>query len=253
MGMSDLMTPSIQDRLWHTMRQDLVRFVPEVAGTRLLMCCACGRFLPRECFDLEHLIPQQALKQDPEAIRTNPATPANVRGGNLLLCKKPLKYKGKMVHENGCNSWKGRHYDKRISELVSGEAWEGEACTQVHIIGALSLGYLAMVAHFGYIVALMRSGLLMRYQFFSPYKYHPDLPERCKILLGGSVPATSPEAQMWANPFSFEVTDTSCIVVARNFAVTIPVSRDPRKPLARHLRIVPSRYALRPVFTTVFD
>ena len=37
---------------------------PEISGKQLLMCCTCGRFLPQECFDLDHLIPQQALKQD---------------------------------------------------------------------------------------------------------------------------------------------------------------------------------------------
>jgi hypothetical protein len=108
--MSEILTASIEDGLWHKMRQDLANFVPEIAGNQLLMCCACGRFLPREWFDLEHLIPQQALKRDPDAVRTNPLTPANVRSKNLLLCKKELKVKGKngaVAYRNGCNSWKG--------------------------------------------------------------------------------------------------------------------------------------------------
>lgn len=74
--MSDVLTASIKDKLWHKMRQDLASFVPEIASNKLLMCCACGRFLPREWFDLEHLIPQQALKQDPDVVRTNPTTPS---------------------------------------------------------------------------------------------------------------------------------------------------------------------------------
>jgi hypothetical protein len=230
-----------------------VSYVPEIAGNRLLMCCACGRFLPQEFFDLEHLIPQQALRHDPHVVRTNPATPANVRAGNLLLCKKPLKHKGNAVHGNGCNSWKGRFYDSPISELLSGKAWQPQECTQVHIIAAIGLAYLAMVAEFGYVVTLMRSGLLMREQFFSPYKFHPALPLRSQMLLGGSIPVTSPDARMWATPFSFRFQNMGCTVGARNFSITVPVSRDPREPLARHLRIVPTKYKLRPDFRTTFD
>ena len=63
--MSDLYTASIKEKLWHEMRDDLARFVPEVSQNKLLMCCACGRFLTQDFFDLEHLIPQQALKRDP--------------------------------------------------------------------------------------------------------------------------------------------------------------------------------------------
>jgi hypothetical protein len=129
--MSEVMTASIRDQLWHRMRQDLMKFVPAISGNQLLMCCACGRFLPQECFDLDHLIPQQALKQDPKAVRANPATPANTRAGNLLLCKKPLKIKGSVVHGNGCNSWKGKFYDKAISQLISTTAFHANKCTDV--------------------------------------------------------------------------------------------------------------------------
>ncbi|HXA21457.1 MAG TPA: hypothetical protein VNW90_04095 [Acetobacteraceae bacterium] len=191
-----MLTASIRETLWHRMRHDLTKYIPEVIGTQFLMCCACGHFLPQGCFDLEHLIPQQALRQDPGLVRTNPSTPANIRAGNLLLCKKPLKHKGTTVYANGCNSWKGRFYDRPISELVSGKALQGDGCTQVHIIAALSLGYLAMVAQFGYVVTLMQSGLLMREQFFSLYKFHPAMPGRSHMLLGGSLPVTLPEARI---------------------------------------------------------
>jgi hypothetical protein len=252
--MSEVMTASIRDQLWHRMRQDLMKFVPEVSGNQLLMCCACGRFLPQEYFDLDHLIPQQALKHDPNAVRTNPATSANTRAGNLLLCKKPLKVKGDVVYGNGCNSWKGRFYDKAISQLISTTAFQAKNCTDVHIIAALSLAYLAMVAEFGYVVALMRSGLLMREQFFRPAKLHPALPLRSQMLLGGSMPVTSPDAPMWARPFSFGFERPgACTVAARNFGVLVPISRDPREPIAMHLRIAPAGYKLRPDFRTVFD
>ena len=174
--MPDLMAASIQDRLWHRMRKDLASFMPDIAGNRLLMCCACGRLLPQECFGLEHIIPQQALRRDPNTVRDNRATPANVRGGNLLLCKAPLKHKGRVFYKNGCNSWKGRFYDTLINELVSGAAFPPRKYTNMYTIAGLTVGYLAMVARFGYIVALMRSGLLMRRQYFSPRGLHPALP-----------------------------------------------------------------------------
>jgi hypothetical protein len=251
--MSDVMMAPIRERLWHKMRHDLASFIPEIAESQLLMCCACGRFLPQECFDLEHLIPQQALKRDPNVVRTNPVTPANVRAGNLLLCKKPLMHKGTTVYRNGCNSWKGRFYDKPINELVFGEASEPQKCTQVHIIAALGLAYLAMVAEFGYAIALMQSGLLMRKQFFSPFKYLSGLPLRSQMVLSGSLPVTSPDARMWAKPFSFSFQNSACTVGIRNLALIVPVSRDPRVPIARHLRIVPAKYKLHPNFRTVFD
>jgi len=60
----------------------------------------CGRFLPQKCFDLEHLIPQQALRLDPDVVRSDLTIPANVRAGNLLLCKKPIRYKRNTLYEN---------------------------------------------------------------------------------------------------------------------------------------------------------
>jgi hypothetical protein len=250
----ELYTASNKEKLWYRMRSDLAKFVPEIAQNQLLMCCACGRFLAQEFFDLEHLIPQQSLKLDPVAVQLNPATPKNVRSGNLLLCKKPLLVKGHKVFNNGCNSWKGKFYDKAIAEFVSGRTLlPSTGLSSAHIIGALCLGYLAMVAKFGYVVALMPSGLLMRRQFFSPHKYLRDLPLRYQIVLGGTLP-TELESPIWSKPFSFAFSETGCCHVgARNFAVNVPVTRDPRLPFAAHLRIVPERYKFRPNFGTFFD
>jgi hypothetical protein len=250
--MPDLLTASIKERLWHKLRQDLANYIPAITQNQLRMCCACGRFLPQDSFDLEHLIPQQAVKQDPEIIRANPETPANVRSGNLLLCKEPLLIKGRRIWNNGCNSWKGRFYDKPITELIFGKALN--AVTDLHIIAALSVAYLAMVAEFGYIIVLMQSGMLMRQQFFSPHKFHRQLHPRHQMLLGGMLPVSSPEARLWSNPFSFSFDSPgACTVGARNFALLLPVSRDPRQPIARHLPFAPSKYKLRPDFRTFFD
>jgi hypothetical protein len=253
MGVLDVYSASIKEILWHKMRADLAKFVPEVTNNHLLMCAACGRFLTQEFFDREHLIPQQSLKFDPVAVQLNPETSKNSRAGNLLLCKKPLRVKGVKVFNNGCNSWKGKHFDKAIAELISEKTLRSATVTSAHIIGALCLGYLAMVAEFGYAVVLMQSGLLMRRQFFNPHKYLPDLPLRYQMVLGGKLP-TAPENPMWSKPFSFTFSETGCCYVgARNFAVNVPVTRDPRLPFAVHLPIVPEAYKLRPNFKTVFE
>jgi hypothetical protein len=111
-----------------------------------------------------------------------------------------------------------------------------------------------MVAEFGYIIVLMRSGFLMREQFFSPHRFHRELPLRSQMLLGGDLPISSPDARIWANPFSFSFERKDCCTVgARNFALLVPVSRDPRKPVAKYLPFAPSKYKLRPDFRTFFD
>ncbi len=250
---ANVMAAKVEARLWHEMRQDLASFVPELLAGRLLMCCACGRFLPQEDFNLEHLIPRQALKLDPVAVRQDPDTPANVRAGILLLCKKPLKYRGSLLYANGCNSWKGKFYDGAISEMVHGKAFRFDRSTQPHIIAALCLGYLAMVAEFGYRVALVQSGLLMREQFFNPRQFRPAVPLTSQMLMGNSEPITNPKAPMWAKPFAFSFREGACIVTMRSFCIVVPVSRDPRQPIAKHLRITPQRYKLRPDLRTAFD
>jgi hypothetical protein len=251
--LADVMEPSIKERLWHKMRADLAQFVPETSENDLLMCCACGRFLRQEHFDLEHLVPRQALRSDPLEVRNNPATPANVRSGNLLLCKKPLLYKNSPMYNNGCNSWKGRFYDKPISDIFSGRTnAQGVRVSNAHIVGSLMLGYLAMVAEFGFIITLMKSGLLLREQFFHPHKFRPSLGTRYQIVLVGS-PFTGADEGIWNNPFSFKFERGACLVTARNYVITVPVSRDPFTPVARHLKIVPSRFKMRPDFRTAFN
>jgi hypothetical protein len=251
--LAEVMEPSIKEQLWHRMRADLANFVPETSENDLLMCCTCGRFLPQEHFDLEHLIPRRALLEDPSEVRINPATPANVRSGNLLLCKKPLLYKNSPLYDNGCNSWKGRFYDKPISDIFAGRTHSpGARVFDTHIIGSLMLGYLAMVAEFGFVISLMKSGLLLREQFFNPRKFRPALGSRYQALLVGA-PVTAADESVWSNPFSFKFERGACLVTARNYVITVPISQDPFTPVARHVKIVPSRFKLRPDFRTAFS
>ena len=245
--------PALKDKLWQKMLSNLAEFVPEVIECDKLMCCACGRFLPKEDFDVEHMIPRQAIKCDPEKVRGNPATPANVRAGTILLCTKPLHYRNSRFYNNGCNSWKGKHYDGSLSQIFTGKIAQPQKtkARNAHIIGGLSLAYLAMVSEFGYIVALMQSGRLLREQFFTPSKFVKGLGTKYQAIFMGA-PHTDPSDPVWANPFAFHFEDQSCLVTVRSFTIFLPMTRDPREPIARHLKIVPHKYSFRPSFQTAF-
>jgi hypothetical protein len=179
-----------------------------------------------------------------------------VRSGNLLLCKKPLNYKNSPLYGNGCNSWKGRFYDTPISEILAGRVQNlrslNKRIRNPHIIGGLMLGYLAMVAEYGYIITLMSSGRLLREQFFNPARFHRSLDSRYQILLAGA-PFKEAKDSIWNKPFSFKFDRGACLVTVRNFVITVPMSRDPFMPSSEHIQIVPSRFKLRPDFSTAFS
>lgn len=240
------------------MRGDLARFVPEISNNKLLMCCCCGRFLEQTDFDLEHIIPRQTLKTDPPEVKANPASPANLRAKTILLCKKPLLYKNSPLYNNGCNSWKGRFFDGPITDILTGKAGDalqkstGKKIYTTHIVASLMLGYLGLVAEFGYSVALMQSGKLLREQFFNPHKFLRHLGTRFQIVLMGE-PFTDPNAPNWVNPFAFQFEDGACLVTIRNFVITAPMTTNPTQNFATHLKIVPVRYKLRPDFSTSFS
>ena len=250
----EVMNAPLTEKHWHSMRLDLQDYMPAIRDNGLLMCCACGRFLTQDKFSLEHIIPKQALADDPpEAKRL--FTLAQ-RAGTILLCKAPLKINGKIYYENGCNSWKGRHYDKTIREILNGRAISRavKRIMPAHSIGLISLCYLAMVAHFGFQIALTQSGKLLRQQFFMPLRYHPSMPAVCQLTLIGGVPDfEETEPEYWSNPVSFDFEPGLCRANFRNVVVNLPVSRDPKTPIVRHLPIKPSKFTLRPDFSTAFD
>jgi hypothetical protein len=249
--MSEIDIPSLKQRLWQKMQGDLAQFIPEIVERDRLMCCTCGRLLPPEDFDVDHMIPRQAIRCDPEEVQKNPETPANVRAGNILLCTKPLHYKNSRLHNNGCNSWKGKHFDGPVTQIVTGKVAKhpNKHARNAHIISGLSLAYLAMVAEFGYIVALMRSGLILREQFFNPTRFHKALGTKFQMILTGE-PQFLRDDPVWSYPFHFRFEDDVCAVTVRNFVIHLPVSQDPRAPIVRHLKYVPQRYAFRPSFET---
>jgi hypothetical protein len=252
----DFLTASIKEKLWHSMREDFLLYAPQLNDSNVLMCCACGRILPQQAFSLEHIIPQQALAHDPEEVKANPAMPLNARAGNTLLCSEPLKIKDRVVYRNGCNGWKGRHYDPQIRALLTGRPVGNplKAPPSQMSVAALCLGFLAMFAEFGYQIALTPAGVLIRRQFFSPMRFRGDMPLTNQILLTGA-PLTYEESHLehWTKPFSFAIERSTCTVVIRNFVVPVPISRDPRVPPAKHIRIVPQRFKMRPNFETMFN
>jgi hypothetical protein len=250
----EILDPALKERLWHKMRADLACYNPGTANDNLLMCCLCCRFLPFEAFSLEHIIPQQALDDDPPEVKSR--STVNERSGNILLCKKLLKLKGSNISLNGCNGWKGRYYDGKLRELFNRRVIDNKYArpSTTHTISAVVVAYLAMFMQFGYQISLTQSGILIRHQFFSPAKFVKQYPDMGQILFMGSAPPFHENyLSYWKEPFSFNVQPSGCTVSIRNVNVTLPISRDPNLAVARHMQVVPQRFILRPNFHTAFD
>ena len=94
----------------------------------------------------------------------------NTRSGNILLCNTALRTKKGVFSAKGCNSWKGRFFDKQLRELLNGRALAPayRKVSEQYAVALSCTAYLAMVLEFGYQVALMQSGVLMREHFFYP-------------------------------------------------------------------------------------
>lgn len=253
MHADDLDIPGLKEILWHSMRDDLKQYIPEVANTDLLMCPTCCRFLTSEHFNIEHVIPQQALADDPAEVRI--AIPRNERSATTLLCKRELLIKGKKVYDNGCNSWKGRFYDKFLREIFNTRVIKRNNFTSRHHVALFNAGYLGLFAKYGYQITLVRSGLVMRKQFFNPNRFNQDVPIKCQMALMGEPRLIYDEqnARYWAPPFKFVIEPNFCCMVVRNVSMFLPLSRNPEIPIARKLPFAPPKYALRPNFQTIFQ
>lgn len=243
--------PGIKDVLWHKMRADLISYVPEAEASQLLMCPACGRLLPADDFSLEHIIPQQAVAEDPAIVRQEIFK--NTRSGLTLLCRRPLTIKGS---KGGCNSWKGTHFDNALRQVVSGSLTrkQDDRVRDRHCIAVMSAAYLAMFAKFGYKIVLMDSGALLRRQFFLPDHCHAFMPGESRVMLSDQPPAYAPGADFWRTPFRFVFEKPGFTrAEVRNTTAFVPTSLDPRLPLVQTAFIVPSKYKLRPNFETAFN
>ncbi|AZG77175.1 hypothetical protein [Methylocystis rosea] len=250
MNMIDL--PDLKAKLWHQMRHDLKSLVPWFADNDLLLCPACCRPLRFDEFSLEHIIPQQALACDPLDVRD--AVPRNERSGMTLMCRKPLVIKGRKIPGHGCNSWKGKFYDASLRDLIRAD-FQRKQLNSRHQIALFSAGYLALFRQFGYQIALLPSGLLMRNQFFHPNSFLRDVPLSCQVVLAGERLRSYEEGnrEYWSEPFKITVDGASAFIVLRNMVLNLPLSRDPKLPLARALPYAPSKYAFRPDLRTAFE
>jgi hypothetical protein len=250
MNMIDL--PALKEILWHQMRNDLKSLVPWFADNDLLLCPTCCRPLRFDEFSLEHIIPKQALASDPSDARI--AIQQNERSGMTLLCRRPLIIKGKQIPGHGCNSWKGKFYDAFLRDLLRAD-FQTKQINSRHQMALFSAGYLGLFRHFGYQIALLPSGLLMRNQFFHPNFFLQDVPLACQMMLTGKGLSNYDEATRayWTEPFKIKVDGTSAFIVLRNMSFKLPLSRDPTLRLARALPYAPSNYTFRADLTTVFE
>ena len=87
----DILAASIKENLWHKMRSDLASYIPQLTENNLLMCCTCGRFLPYEDFSLEHIIPRQALADDPKEIKTTLKQPPTLEVEIFCFATNPYR------------------------------------------------------------------------------------------------------------------------------------------------------------------
>lgn len=245
--------PALKETLWHQMREDLGNLAPWFRDSELLLCPLCCRALRYDEFSLEHIIPQQALADDPPDVRR--AVSKNERSGMTLLCRRPLIYKGKPVPGHGCNGWKGRYYDSFLREFMRPGASKSEGLSVRHQIAVFSVGFLALFRQFGYRTALSKGGLLARSQFFNPNRFLPEMPLSCQMMLtGDSLKAYDISRRTyWSDPFKITVESGFALVVFRSTALRVPLSEDPTVPLARVLAYAPQKHTFRPDFATFFD
>ena len=123
-----------------------------------------------------------------------------------------------------------------------------------HTTAMFAVGFLALVQTYGFQPALMSSGLIMRKQFFNPHGFIDKVPWNCQMLLMADdyIPPVE-DTEYWERPFRFALEGGACTFVVRNISIRLPVSRDPRIPVANHVRFAPKRYTFAPNFYTIFE
>ncbi|RUU02335.1 hypothetical protein EOD23_20010 [Mesorhizobium sp. USDA-HM6] len=251
-SMPDINLPNLKEILWENNRSDLVKYVPKCPDD-LILCPTCCRFLKYDDFSIEHIVPQQALDDDDASVKKN--LTKSDRSVVTLLCNKQLLINGKRIYANGCNSWKGRFYDKFLRDIFNAKIVNSKQATTRHQIALLMAAFIAMFERFGYQVALTPSAAVMRHQFFNPDRFIRGVPLKSQMILLGSPQGEFKEdiKSYWVPPFKFSFDPGFCAVVARNAVLYVPVSRNPEIPLAQVLPFAPSKYKFRPDFKTFFD
>ncbi|MBB4063705.1 hypothetical protein [Gellertiella hungarica] len=201
---------------------------------------------------VEHILPKRALKSDHRTV--SEVYSINQRSGLTLLCGKMLSYKGKQISAKGCNSWKGRHFDKYLEEQVQPHTRVRKLHTG-HQVALFILGYLALYRRYGYQVALTKAGALCRQQFFNPRDFLNQVPKACQFAFMGSGPLeyTPEEKEYWGEPFDISIMKDLALIRMRSSVFYVPISRDPRIPLATSIPYAPSKYVFRADFSTLVE
>jgi len=248
--MSQVDLPSQKELLWHRMRSDLTSLMPYFRDKEVLLCPACCRPITFDDFSVEHVVPKQALALDPTDARN--AVTQNTRSGLTLLCRKQLVINGKKIPGNGCNGWKGKHFDASLRKLIGSKIQSITTRDQVALFIA---GYLALVREYGYQIVLSEAGRLCRAQFFHPNDFRMEIPWNCQIILGGAPRAdfTDDAKSYWSEPFKITIDGPTALIILRHMGFRVPISRDPSTPIARVLPYAPLRFTFRPDGRTFFD
>lgn len=234
------------------MRADLVSFAPWFEEEKRILCPICFRPLLYNDFSVEHIKPRQVVAMDPKEARESISR--NERSGMTLLCRKPLLIDGKIIYNDGCNSWKGKHYDPFLRDVFHKNILAGNFSSRHHI-AIVCISYLGLFLQYGYQVSLLPSGLVLRTQFFNPNRFIKKFPLDCQMVLtGDNSPVYSEDnKKYWSNPFDCSIIEKRALMRIRNFIQPLPISRDPNVPIAFSLPYAPSRYKLRPDLHTAFD
>lgn len=248
--MKNVLIPDEKQKIWTQLRKDLMQYVPAFRLSDTLLCPLCCRSLRYEQFSVEHILPQQAVKLDHDDVRR--AIPKNERSGLTLLCNETLIINGKL-YPKGCNSWKGRHYDSKIKDILH-RSFQSFKFTNTHIISLLMVGYLGLFKQYGYQVALIESGVIIRNQFFNPRRFTKHIPLNSQMVLAADIlPQYGPDTHdFWSDPVKVSVDATTATIAIRNCSVILPLSRDPTVPLAKTLIYAPRKYVLRPDLRLAF-
>jgi hypothetical protein len=145
--------PPTEAKIFHGMWAELARLgrLPSAYG---VICPLCVLPKSHEELTLEHIIPQRALRRDPESLRGRHHL--NHRSGLTLLCRS-------------CNGLKGQHYDPVIEVMFRyPKAKLKPHQEKLDLKARRTLGYLAAFRELGYAYILSSDLDAVRLDFLNP-------------------------------------------------------------------------------------
>lgn len=198
--MEDQISRSHEERLFDILRANLVATHPEHEDADHILCPLCLRPMTvADVKSVEHIIPSNTLKDDPDFMR---AVPLSYRAGLTVLCRESRDIGGKSANQ-GCNGFKGSTYDRLFNGMMQGrELKDGEVWNR-HTVAVLTMAYLAAFQQHGYGYILDDAFEPIRRQFDRPDDVVTDWMHDAHIWRG----AHDPNGKIWATssglPFVF--------------------------------------------------